>query len=84
MERDILVEVNHPFIVKMHYGESANHRPLWPDKLFECCVTPAIEALRMFSQATEMLNFYVTLFVFPSFFMNTSFYFTSSLHFLPP
>lgn len=57
MERDILVEVNHPFIVKMHYGESANHSPLWPDKLFECCVTPAIEALRMFSQATEMLNF---------------------------
>ena len=24
MERDILVEVNHPFIVKLHYGESAN------------------------------------------------------------
>lgn len=22
MERDILVEVNHPFIVKLHYGES--------------------------------------------------------------
>lgn len=21
MERDILVEVNHPFIVKLHYGE---------------------------------------------------------------
>ena len=21
MERDILVEVNHPFIVRMHYGE---------------------------------------------------------------
>ncbi|MEQ2167097.1 hypothetical protein GOODEAATRI_000686 [Goodea atripinnis] len=26
MERDILVEVNHPFIVKLHYGESANRR----------------------------------------------------------
>lgn len=25
MERDILVEVNHPFIVKLHYGESANN-----------------------------------------------------------
>lgn len=27
MERDILVEVNHPFIVKLHYGESDNNRP---------------------------------------------------------
>lgn len=26
MERNILVEVNHPFIVKMHYGES---RSFW-------------------------------------------------------
>lgn len=24
MERDILVEVNHPFIVKLHYGESTS------------------------------------------------------------
>lgn len=23
MERDILVEVNHPFIVKLHYGEKS-------------------------------------------------------------
>lgn len=29
MERDILVEVNHPFIVKLHYGESANRRAPW-------------------------------------------------------
>lgn len=29
MERDILVEVNHPFIVKLHYGESANNRCPW-------------------------------------------------------
>lgn len=29
MERDILVEVNHPFIVKLHYGESAYDRPPW-------------------------------------------------------
>ena len=25
MERDILVEVNHPFIVKLHYGESTSN-----------------------------------------------------------
>lgn len=24
MERDILVEVNHPFIVKLHYGQSVD------------------------------------------------------------
>lgn len=24
MERDILVEVNHPFIVKLHYGKRGN------------------------------------------------------------
>lgn len=23
MERDILADVNHPFVVKLHYGESA-------------------------------------------------------------
>lgn len=28
MERDILVEVNHPFIVKLHYGESTSVTPL--------------------------------------------------------
>lgn len=27
MERDILVEVNHPFIVKLHYGESTSVIP---------------------------------------------------------
>lgn len=25
MERDILADVNHPFVVKLHYGESASH-----------------------------------------------------------
>lgn len=25
MERDILAEVNHPFIVKLHYGESEGY-----------------------------------------------------------
>lgn len=29
MERDILVEVNHPFIVKLHYGESTALPPGW-------------------------------------------------------
>lgn len=24
MERDILADVNHPFVVKLHYGESAS------------------------------------------------------------
>lgn len=25
MERDILADVNHPFVVKLHYGETAVH-----------------------------------------------------------
>lgn len=29
MERDILVEVNHPFIVKLHYGESTSATRHW-------------------------------------------------------
>lgn len=29
MERDILVEVNHPFIVKLHYGELEGENKLY-------------------------------------------------------
>lgn len=30
MERDILADVNHPFVVKLHYGESASRPSLGP------------------------------------------------------
>lgn len=31
MERDILADVNHPFVVKLHYGESSLPSPAWED-----------------------------------------------------
>lgn len=41
MERDILVEVNHPFIVKLHYGEFEEkvHLYLTNECLARCCLT---------------------------------------------
>lgn len=32
MERDILAEVNHPFIVKLHYGKWGDSRRSWEDQ----------------------------------------------------
>ena len=30
MERDILAEIDHPFIVRLHYGELEHHQVLNP------------------------------------------------------
>lgn len=52
MERDILAEVNHPFIVKLHYGECGGRRP---DATGVLCGGPGAGTLQVSRRQAEPL-----------------------------